>query len=101
MELSVVEVLGKLGKFPYWLLSDGGKVNPDVVNYLAHQFLREPLNKKIQQVSYLLALKGKDVPVTRLMNDKLKQAIIEYKTEHGMSADDTLSKKFYISLLNP
>jgi len=101
VELSVVEVLGKLGKFPYWLLLKGGKVNPDVVDYLSHQFLREPLNKKIQQVSYLLALKGKDVQVTRVMNNQLKQAIIEYKTEHGMPANDTLSKKFYISLLNP
>ena len=101
VELSVVEVLGKLGNFPYWLLLKGGKVNPDVVDHLSHQFLREPLNKKIQQVSYLLALKGKDVEITRIMNDKLKQAIIEYKREHGMSADDTLSKKFYISLLNP
>lgn len=101
VELSVAEVLGKIGKFPYWLLLDGGKVNYDVINHLSHQFLREPLNKKIQQISYLLTLHGKDVPITRLMDDKLKQAIIEYKRDHGLPADDTLSKNFYISLLKP
>jgi len=101
VELSVAEVLGKLGKFPYWLLLQGGKVNRDVLNYLSHKFLREPLNKKIQLVSYLLALHGKNVQITRLMNDQLKQAIIEYKREHGFPADDTLSKEFYVSLLKP
>jgi hypothetical protein len=101
VELSVAEVLGKLGKFPYWLLLPGGKVNRDVLNYLSHKFLREPLNRKIQLVSYLLALHGKNVQITRLMNDQLKQAIIEYKKEHGFPADDTLSKEFYVSLLKP
>ncbi len=101
VELSVAEVLGKLGKFPYWLLLNGGKPNRDIINYLSHSFLREPLNRKIQLVSYLLALHGKNVQITRIMTDDLKRAIIEYKSEHGLPADDTLSKKFYISLLNP
>ncbi|MCH9739251.1 MAG: hypothetical protein K0U38_00195 [Epsilonproteobacteria bacterium] len=99
VELSVAEVLGKLGKFPYWLLLDGGKVNRDVVNHLSGEFLREPLNKKIEKISYLLALKGKNVQVTRLMNNQLKQAIIEYKSAHVMRADDIISKKLYLSLL--
>ncbi len=101
VELSVAEVLGKLGNFPYWLLMKGGKVDRNVLNNLMHQFLHEPLNKKIEQVSYLLMLHGKNVKVTRLMNDQLKQAIIEYKREHGLPPDDTLSKEFYRSLLEP
>jgi hypothetical protein len=101
VELSVIEVLGKLGNFPYWLLMQGGKVNPDVVNHLSHKFLREPLSKKIQQISYLLALKGKDVKVTTIMTPELKKAILEYKREHGLPVDETLSKEFYVSLLYP
>jgi hypothetical protein len=101
VELSVAEVLGKLGNFPYWLLLKGGKVDQNVLNNLVHQFLREPLNKKIEQVSYLLRLRGKDVEVTRVMTPKLKKAIIEFKKEHGLPADDTLSKDFYIALLTP
>ena len=101
VELSVAEVLGKLGNFPYWLIMKGGKVDNNVVNSLMHQFLHEPLNKKIEQVSYLLNLHGKNVQITRLMNKQLKQAIIEYKREHGLPANDTLSKKFYRTLLQP
>ncbi len=101
VEFSVIEVLGKLGKFPYWLLVDGGKVNPDIVAYLSSTFLREPLNKKIQMISYLLSLKGMNgVQTTRIMTPALKQAIIQYKISHGMPANDTITKKLYLSLLN-
>ena len=99
-EYSVVEVLGKLGKFPYWLLSDGGKVNRDIVNHLSQTFLREPLNKKIEMISYILALKGNNgIQPTRMMTPKLKEAIIQYQSQHGMTPNGTISKKLYLSLL--
>jgi hypothetical protein len=102
VELSVAELLGKLGDFPYWLLvKKGGKVDQNVLNSLVQQFLREPLNKKIEQVSYLLQLRGKNVKTTRIMTPELRKAIIEFKKEHGLPANDTLSKEFYIKLLTP
>jgi hypothetical protein len=101
VELSVAEVLGKVGKFPYWLLLEGGKPNRDIIDYLSKSFLKEPLRRKIQLISYLLYLHGKDVQITSVMTDNLKKAIVEYKTEHGLPADETLSKKFYVTLLNP
>ena len=99
VELSTAEVLGKIGKFPYWLLNKGGKVNEDIVRELVNRFIRIPLTERVKQVSYLLALHGKDVDVTTVINDKLKKAIIEYKQEHGMSADDTISKELFKRLL--
>jgi len=101
VELSVAEVLGKIGKFPYWLLEKGGKVNEDIVHELVNRFVRIPLTERVKQVSYLLALHGKDVDVTTVINDKLKKAIIEYKQEHGMGADDTISKELFKRLLYP
>ena len=99
-EFSTVEVLGKLGKFPYWLLSNGGKVNRDVVNHLSRTFLREPLNKKIEMISYMFALKGVNaIQPTRIMTPALEKAIVQYKSQHGMSANKTISKKLYLSLL--
>lgn len=98
IELSVVEVLGRLTKYPYWILT-GGKVNSDIVSHLSSRFLRDPLNKKIQKVSYLLSLNGANIGVTSMMNAELKQAIIKYKSTHGMRADDTISRKLYMSLI--
>jgi hypothetical protein len=52
-------------------------------------------------ISYLLSLKGMNgVQTTRIMTPALKQAIIQYKISHGMPANDTITKKLYLSLLN-
>ncbi len=98
VELSVVELLGKLTKYPYWLLTRGN-VDYDIVAHLSRQFLRDKLNKKIQKVSYLLSLRNTNIQVTSMMNSSLKQAIIDYKVAHGMPANDIISNKLYKSLL--
>ncbi|MCK4441224.1 MAG: hypothetical protein KAU90_04410, partial [Sulfurovaceae bacterium] len=86
---------------PYWLLQKGGKVNQDVLQELVYKFIRIPLTDRVQQISYLLTVHGKDVDITTIINNKLKKAIIEYKSEHGMSADDTISKELFKRLLHP
>ena len=98
IELSVVEVLGRLVKYPYWVLT-GGEVNSDVASHLLATFLRDRLNKKIIKVSYLLAIKGEKVQLTSMMNPELKQAIIKYKSTHGMRANDIIDSKLYMSLI--
>ena len=70
----MVEVLGRLVKYPYWLLT-GGEVNPDVLDHLSNKFLQDSLNEKITKVSYLLALKGMGTQSTSMMNPQLKEAI--------------------------
>ena len=98
IELSAVEVLGRLAKYPYWILT-GGKVNQDVVAHLKPMFLRDSLSKKIQKVSYLLSLKNTNIQTTGIMNNTLKQAIIQYKSAHGMSANDIIDTQLYMSLI--
>jgi len=98
VELSVVEVLGRLVKYPYWLLT-GGDVNPDVVSHLSNKFLQDSLPDKIRKISYLLALKGAGVQSTSMMNSTLKEEIKKYKVSHGMGNSDVISKQLYLSLL--
>ena len=98
VELSVVEVLGRLAKYPYWILT-GGEVNPDVMDHLSKKFLQDTVNNKIMKVSYLLALKGYNVQTTSIMNNDLSQAIKKYKVAHGMANNDIISSKLYMSLL--
>jgi len=98
VELSVVEVLGRLVKYPYWLLT-GGVTNPDVLEHLSNKFLQDTLNEKITKVSYLLALDGSSVQTTSMMNNQLKVAIKKYKVSHGLGNNDIISKKLYMSLL--
>ncbi len=98
VELSVVEALGKLTKYPYWLLT-GGEVNPDVVDTLQRKFLRSSVQGKIQKISYLLSLTDSSVRTTKMMDSNLKQAIIKYKSSHGLPANAVIDKKLYMSLL--
>jgi len=98
IELSVVELLGRVTNYPYWLLT-GGEVNQDVVSNLSRKFVRGSLGQKIQKVSYLLALQGENVQTTSMMNSDLKSAIIKYKSAHGMDADDTIDSNLYMSLI--
>lgn len=97
-ELSVAEVLGKLGKFPYWLLTKG-KTDKDILSHLSKNFIPAPLSFKIRQVSYLLSLQGYNIQASSVITPSLKKAIIEYKTKKGLEVNDFITKKLYLSLL--
>jgi len=97
-ELSVAEVLGKLGKFPYWVLTKG-KADKDVLSYLSKTFLRTSIAKKVRKVSYLLGLHGYAVQTSSVMTPSLKSAILKYKIKKGLEANDFITKKLYLSLL--
>lgn len=97
-EFSVAEVLGKLGKFPYWLLTNG-KVNKDVHQHLSRTFLQNTMKQKIQKISYLLQLKSYPVEVTTVMTPSLRRAILEYKSKNYLAPNDYISKDLYLSLL--
>ena len=98
VDLSVAEVLGKIVKFPYWILTKG-EPNRVVLNSLTDSFLDNRLPQKLYKISYLLALKGESVQVTNIMTPNLKRAIIKYKKAHGIRENLYLSQEFYRSLL--
>lgn len=98
-EFSVAEVLGKLGKFPYWLLTNG-KVDKDINNYLVKTFSQHAMSSKIQKISYLLTLKSYPIQTTHVITPSLRKSIIQYKQKHNMEANDFITKELYISLLN-
>lgn len=97
-ELSVAEVLGKLGKFPYWLLTKG-KTDKDIFTYLSKTFIAAPLSSKIRKISYLLSIHGYNVQATSVITPSLRNAMIEYKTKKGLEANDFITKKLYLTLL--
>lgn len=98
VDLSVAEVLGKVAKFPYWLLTKG-KVNEYLLNQLTEKFLDDKLNQKLYKISYLLALQDSSVQPTRVMTPALEIAIKSYKKTHGMRENLHFTQEFYRSLL--
>ena len=98
VDLSVAEVLGKIAKFPYWLLTKG-KPNRSIINQLSNEFLDEKLHQKLYKISYILSLQDNSIQPTRVMTKSLREAILRYKTAHGMRDNLNLSQRFYRSLL--
>ena len=98
VDLSVAVVLGKVAKFPYWLLTKG-EVDNNILNKLNDDFLDDKLPQKLYKISYLLSLKDKSVQPTRVMTKSLKEAIRRYKIAHRMRGNLYLSQEFYRSLL--
>lgn len=98
-ELSVAEVLGKLGKFPYWLVTHG-KADKDVLNHLSKSFLQDTVTSKIRKISYLLRLKGYPIQISNVMTPSLKNAIFKYKTSKNIDPNHFITKQLYVSLLN-
>ena len=98
VDLSVAELLGKIAKFPYWLLTKG-KANKYILNKLSDEFLDNKLSQKLYKISYLLALRDGTVSPTRVMTPSLGRAIRTYKRSHGMRDNLYLTQMFYRSLL--
>ena len=98
IEVSTIEVLGRLVKYPYWLLTKT-EINPDIFDYLVKEFIRDSLNEKLKKISYLLSLKDGSLEVTSTINSQLREAIINYKREHGLAPNDIISSRLYKSLL--
>ena len=98
VDLSVAEVLGKILKFPYWILTKG-KPNRTILHQLSDEFLDDTIPQKLYKISYLLTLKGENSQITNSMTPSLQKAIYQYKNAHGMRANLYLSQEFYTKLL--
>jgi len=98
VQISTIEVLGRLLNYPYWLLTQT-EPDEDILNYLSQNFIHDTIPKKIFKISYLLHLQNNAIEVTSIFTNRLKRAIIAYKREHALTPNETISKRFYQSLL--
>ncbi len=96
--LGVTELLGRVNKLPYWIVTKQ-KVDKTILDNLNKQFLKDSVSQKILKISSLLHFKYNDIKPTNFMNHSLESDIVKYKKSHNMSADSTLSRLLYISLL--
>ena len=99
VNFSAIELIGKIGNLPYWLLTNG-KPNQDIISYLGDKFYQLPLHKKIKQISYMLSLQNSNIRVTNTITKELSQAIINYKKKHNIKiVDNSISHELYLKIL--
>jgi len=91
VDLSMIELIGKLQKKPYWLCVPGAKKDTRLFRDIKRNFVKLSDEEKANAVVNLLGLVNK--PATN-------EAIIEYKKEHRiMPADQYITSELYVSLL--
>ena len=98
VDLSAIEIIGKIKNFPYWLLTKG-RVNENIINYLNDKFLDDKPYQQIYKISYLLSFKNMGVRPTKVVSNSLKEAIKRYKQTHNMKVNTNISQELYESLL--
>ena len=99
VDLSVVELLGKVLKLPYWMLTDGVP-NKNVLAEIEKEFYSLAPYKKIKRISYLLSLQDNNIQVSENITPVLTQAIIRFKQKHHFSKiDNSINKELYMTIL--
>ncbi|MBD3795692.1 MAG: hypothetical protein IE881_07145 [Epsilonproteobacteria bacterium] len=101
VDLSIVELIGKLKEYPYWVAVSGGKVNQRLLRRMKRNFSRYSTDRKTLNITHLLSVMDPSLGgAATQLTPETSQAIVNYKKKHGlMPIDNSLSADLYIHLL--
>lgn len=101
IELSTIEVLGKLTRVPYWRCLAIEQTNPEVVAQAREWFADMSERERVVFVQRALKSLGDyDAPVTGERDAATKGAISRYQAENGLLADGRINFDLYASLIS-
>lgn len=101
IELSTIEVLGKLAEVPFWRCLQIDHTNPTVVAEAQDWFDDMDEDEQIAFVQNALATNGTYAgDVTSVMDGATKDAIARYQAQNDLIADGRINFDLYASLLN-
>jgi hypothetical protein len=100
VDLSMIELIGKFKKYPYWVCVAGGKTDTRLLRHIKKDFESYSQTKKVQHITFLLSLINKNVFPSDNLNAESKEAIINFKNKFGLlPLNDSISAELYVSLL--
>lgn len=102
LELSLIETLGKFTQVPYWRCLDADVTNPLIRDQARENFDMLKPEERILFVQRKLggSMKRYKGPMNGIMNDALKDAIMEYQAQNHLIADGSVNFDLYASLLD-
>ena len=101
IELSTIEVLGKLAQVPYWRCLQIEQTNPAVVAEARDWFRDMSTREQVVFVQQALASRGLyEAPITGVHDEATRGAIARYQAENGLLADGRINFDLYASLIN-
>jgi peptidoglycan hydrolase-like protein with peptidoglycan-binding domain/curli biogenesis system outer membrane secretion channel CsgG len=100
VELSTIEVLGKLAEVPYWRCLEIEQTNPEVEAQARAWFNDMSEREQIVFMQRALASQGLyDAPITGVRDEATKGAIARYQADNGLIADGRINYDLYASLI--
>jgi len=100
VQLSLIELLGKASKVPYWECLDIESTNPEINNELEEWYLSMNHIEKIKYIQKeLMNLGFFNDKINGIETQQLKLAIIKFKREHHLTADSKISFELYKKLM--
>jgi peptidoglycan hydrolase-like protein with peptidoglycan-binding domain/curli biogenesis system outer membrane secretion channel CsgG len=101
VELSTIEVLGKLAQVPYWRCLQIEQTNPAVEAQARQWFEDMSAREQAVFVQRALASKGLyDAPITGELDPATKGAVARYQADNGLIADGRINFDLYASLIH-
>ncbi len=101
VELSTIEVLGKLAQVPYWRCLQIDQTNPAVEAEARQWFEDMSAREQVVFVQRALASQGLyDAPVTGELDPATKGAVARYQADNGLLADGRVDFDLYASLIH-
>lgn len=86
VELSMVQLLGRYQKLPYWRLLPGGQRDEVVIDLLLNDFYDMTEPQRVAAVQRYLYLFGYDVRPTGQLDAKTKVALKQFAVKYGLTS---------------
>lgn len=100
VELSLIEILGKLTKVPYWGCLDIPQTNPEMIEQAREWYDRMTPDQRLTMAQTALVNAGYlGGPATGAMDEATRQALGRYQAEHDLIADGRVTFDLYYSFL--
>jgi len=101
VELSTIEVLGKLTQVPYWRCLQIEQTNPAVEAQAREWFENMSAREQVVFVQRALAGQGLyNAPITGELDPATKGAVARYQADNGLIADGRINFDLYASLIS-
>ncbi len=101
IELSVIEITGKLAQVPYWRCLSIEQTNPEMVAEARSWFDAMSQQERVAFTQRALASKGYYSGTINGIDDRsTKAASARYQADHGLIADGRIDFQLYQSLIN-
>jgi hypothetical protein len=98
VQLSVIQVIGKYQRLPYWRLLPSSEPDPVVLDAVREEFYSLKPAGRIAEIQEFLYLFNKDVEITGRLDTKTQNAIAEIKTEYNLQSSQPVSEELYLAL---